>query len=232
MAKYRFPDSIIQGFSKISKLSDSQVETIVEYLNATEFGRDSDKVYEDLKSKPSLKKEKEESLVLVIKAIYSLLRFDDKSDESKKSRVSDLVESAIEQIADTKIKIIPEKLSHHLNLFYSISGRTKQTIKGFQLLHDNQKNLIDAKIVTDIRIVFDDDVNTTKVDNAVIVHNLKIEFNEDADIKELFISLDSNDVVLLKEVCSRAIKKEQILREKAGSVPIRFLSLEEKNNNS
>src|SRR5690606_25360414 len=131
----------------------------------------------------------------------------------KQSRVSDLVESALEQIAGTKIKIDPEKLNQHLNVFYSISGRTKQTIKGFQLLNDNQKNLIDAKIVTDIRVVFDDDVNTTEVDNAVIVHNLKLEFNENNDIKEIFISLDSNDVVLLNEVCSRAIKKENILRE-------------------
>lgn len=231
MAKYRFPDSIIQGFSKIGQLSDDQVQTIVEYLNISEFGRDSDKVYEDLKSKPSLKKEKEENLVLVIKTVYSLLRFGDKSEESKQRRVSDLVESAIEQAAGTKVKIVPEKLTQYLNVFYSISGRTKQTIKGFQLLQDNQKNLIDARIVTDIRIVFDDDVDTTKVDNAVIVHNLKLEFNENSDIKEVFLALDSNDVVLLKEVCSRAIKKESILRQKAGSVPIRFLSLEEKDNN-
>ena len=231
MAKYRFPESTIIGFETICKLSSIQVDSVAAELNSSQFGLDADKVVESLKTKSDLQVLTHEQLLSTVKTVYSLLRIDYNSDDEKQKKIDDLINSVTEQISNEDSDIDTGILKDHLNRFLSISGKTKQTIKGFQLLQDNQKNIIDSKINTDIRLVFDEDIDNTKVENAVIIHNLVLEYIENNEIKELFFSLNTNDLIDLKETVQRAIQKESVLRRPDKIASLNFLSLEVKKNN-
>ena len=164
-------------------------------------------------------------------SIYRREKYFETIDYLKQKKIDDLINSVTEQISNEDSDIDTGILKDHLNRFLSISGKTKQTIKGFQLLQDNQKNIIDSKINTDIRLVFDEDIDNTKVENAVIIHNLVLEYIENNEIKELFFSLNTNDLIDLKETVQRAIQKESVLRRPDKIASLNFLSLEVKKNN-
>jgi len=74
------------------------------------------------------------------------------------------------------------------------------TSKVIDLMTENQKTFINAKMYQDIRPLYDEDDNLLV---SAIVHNLKITHKENDEIKEIYFSLDDNDleelIVLLKK---------------------------------
>jgi len=68
----------------------------------------------------------------------------------------------------------------------------------------------DAKILSDIRPVFGDDLSEGPI-SAVITHTLKLAYHEGGEHKEFFIVMDQQDLITLFEVIDRAHEKEQAL---------------------
>tara|TARA_R110002167_G_scaffold121052_2_gene299300 strand:- start:4258 stop:4953 length:696 start_codon:yes stop_codon:yes gene_type:complete len=231
MAKYRIPAPIIKGFQNILKLSQDQVQDIIGELNQSKFGLDSDKIVTLLEQKESLKNYSYSELKSIVKTVYSLLGIEDDSESERNQRIDDLIDSIINNSESDIDESNSEKLKGYLTLFLAIKGWTKQTIKGFQLLRENERNIINSKIITDIRVVFDDDFEDSNVENAVILHKLKIEYSHNTEIKEMFFALDSNEILELLNTLERAIKKESVLRNKDTSKALTFLSLERKTDN-
>ncbi len=226
MAKYRIPQQYLDGFEKISALNTEQIKIIADILNSTEFGLDKNKIVESIIATNSLNEFDSSGIKTIVNTIYSIIRLDEKDKEEQKIRIKNLTESII-HYSDELNEDSTEKLHTYLNILFAISGKTKQTIKGIELLNSNQRNFIDSRIITDLRVVFDDDVDDTKVKNAVIVHNLKINFIENnGTIKESFFALDTNDIISLKNTLDRAIRKEHVLRNDGGIDNLNLLTLE------
>ena len=79
----------------------------------------------------------------------------------------------------------------------------------------------DAKIITDLRPVFGQ--NTTDPPHGMILdHTLKLVYHEGlGGHKELYLALDSSDLIELKKVIERAEEKEQVLRTLLASKDLR-----------
>jgi len=88
--------------------------------------------------------------------------------------------------------------------------RLKTVSKATALRTEYANTFCDAKILTDIRSVFDDSV-IEGPSAAVISHSLKIEYHHGTRHKEIYVSLDAADLDTLGEVLERA-------REKAASL--------------
>ena len=230
MAKYHIPDPYLEGFKYISELSSNQASAIAEYLGNSQFGLNIDKIVEGLLEDEIFSNFNFSKLNLLVKAIFSILRIEDLAADEKHKNIDDLTRSVIDQ-SDANSEIDSETLKGHLETFLNISGKVKQTIKGRQLLRDNERNYVRSKLMTDIRVVFDEEVDSTAVSNAVIVHRLKIEYAKNSDIKDCFYALDSNDLLELKKNIERAIDKEKVLRGEKGVQSLNFLSLETKKDN-
>ena len=84
-------------------------------------------------------------------------------------------------------------------------------IKALDIITEHQKVFTGARILTDIRPVFTEDVKKTPL-AAVIVHNLKLEYFESDENHELFIALDHDDLTKLIESLQRALEKDSTLR--------------------
>jgi hypothetical protein len=85
--------------------------------------------------------------------------------------------------------------------------------KAGDVLTQHERIFQAARVVTDLRPIFHVDV-TERPDAAVIIHTLKITQRDHFGHRsDLYFALDHNDVVAMKEVIERALKKEQTLKQ-------------------
>lgn len=83
------------------------------------------------------------------------------------------------------------------------------TTKAMGVVVDQDRIFYSAKILTDVRPVFDEKGDS--VDAAVIVHNLRIHYGQDGDHKDFYVALDTSDLQDLREVLDRADVKAKTL---------------------
>jgi hypothetical protein len=83
--------------------------------------------------------------------------------------------------------------------------------KALEMLFENQRSFLGARIVTEVRPIFGPDPEDTPP-GALIVHMLKITYREEGEDKEFFVALDTTDIDALRNVLDRADKKTESLK--------------------
>jgi hypothetical protein len=101
-------------------------------------------------------------------------------------------------------------LSSRLEAVLSIGGVLETCAKARALLVTHDKGYQGARIITDIRPVFESDP-TKEPSAAVLVHTLRLEYHESGEHKSIFIALDSDDIKGLQDTICRAKEKESTL---------------------
>jgi len=99
----------------------------------------------------------------------------------------------------------------HLGTILELSKLTTRA-KALSLATDCQRLFSDAKIVSDVRPVFGEDVSKSPL-GAVILHSLKIGFAEDGEEREFFVTMDSKDLRELQNWITRALSKDATLSQ-------------------
>jgi hypothetical protein len=95
--------------------------------------------------------------------------------------------------------------------------------KAVDVLFEYEHNLRAARVLTDVRPIFGEDVEEPPV-GALIVHSLKIEYmhrRDPHDQESFFVTMDSEDVDDLIQQLERAKKKAESLKSvlKAANIP-------------
>lgn len=85
----------------------------------------------------------------------------------------------------------------------------KTVVKALELSYDYANLFQSAKILTDIRPIFDEELN---ISAGVISFTLRIFYDDLEGSKNISIALDEKDVDLLSKACNRAIKKAESSR--------------------
>ena len=80
------------------------------------------------------------------------------------------------------------------------------------LYSEYQNNYCNARILTDMRPVFGTDPAKEPM-GMLLVHLLRIDFHQIDGDKQFHLALDSENLLELKEVIERAIKKEKALKD-------------------
>ena len=85
-------------------------------------------------------------------------------------------------------------------------------VKALDLSYDYTNLLQTAKILTDIRPVFDSDA--TSIQGSVVSHTLRIYYTSlEGNRHSLSLALDESDVVDLSKSCDRAMKKAKVAKD-------------------
>ena len=207
MATISIPERVYPGFMIISELDNSQLNKIVDYLNTMVIGEQFDIVAENF------------NIILnnsngsdLLKTIISFSKLVDPEDVNYQDISNNLAESFIELSGIEKNLKFKENLSSNLFKILTSYNSLKNTIKLRELASENENNFGDFKLLTDIRLIFNDEIEN-KNRSAVILHKLTIEYQKDMDIKELHLTLDLSDLNKLKSEIEKAILKDQIIRE-------------------
>lgn len=84
-----------------------------------------------------------------------------------------------------------------------------------------------VRAFTDLRPVFGDEINGMP-DGAVLSHTLKFEFSHDeGQVGNFYLTLDDEDMKLLKQAIERAEAKAEAMQELLGSIGMTYLAPEE-----
>jgi uncharacterized protein (DUF1697 family) len=217
MTTFKIPTTFVPGFQKLIELSEEEVKQIAGVVKTIPVGTGPTTFQEQLSQKLELT-----GLNPVATTIFSfgslLYGHKDENDQLAEKlaesfgETTDLKEDELNDLTG-KLKII---LSHSENL--------KISFKAFDLLSENSAIFRDCKIVSDIRLLFQDDLSE-KNKNAIVIHQLGIEFQEDDEVKKSFYSFSRSELEKLKAQIERAIEKEESIRQNFAN--IEFLNLTE-----
>lgn len=94
-----------------------------------------------------------------------------------------------------------------------VHPRVRVVVKSLDLSFEYANLLQSARIVTDIRPVYDDNFDSPKIEAAVVSYTLRLRYTSSDEDQSLSIALDEDDVVELLRQCQRARTKALMARE-------------------
>jgi hypothetical protein len=116
-----------------------------------------------------------------------------------------------------------QKLRSFLVAALSFERTLGTAAKAGDILTEHERIFVTARIVTDLRPIFHVDVKE-KPDAAVIIHTLKItQRDHSGNHADLYFALDHNDLLVMKDLIERALKKENTLKNIVNSATITVL---------
>ncbi|MBL7988360.1 MAG: hypothetical protein JNJ94_09890 [Chlorobi bacterium] len=221
MAIIRIPPSTKRGLLKALQLDDAAFEAFVSAVNSVPMSL----MDRDFPEQLSAKIQEMGVLSLsptvcadILTTMLSLYRFRSEEECSVDDMAARIIAS-IEPSADTnstynevieRLKSgLDSKLKGHLLRLLSIRP-FENWAKADTLLHEHGHIFHTARILTDIRPVFDE--TAEELVGAVIVHMLKIRHSENREIKEFYVALDTQDIDDLRNTLDRASKKAERLK--------------------
>jgi len=90
--------------------------------------------------------------------------------------------------------------------------------KAAMLGHAHQRIFLEARIITDVRPVFNS--NADRVLESLIIHTLLINYYDGAEeTRRIEFALDANDVANLRRLCDRAEGKSTVLKAALKDLP-------------
>lgn len=221
MADIQIPKAFIAGFELLAKLNTKKAQEIANFLQQVPLGT-GNKTFDTLFANafPDLAPN------ILAPTIFSLSAFQGTEFEKVPAHeMADAIAEAFKVHApDAGDDLLGNLKNNVLEIFVNLGGMFK-SYKAFRLLGDNNKTFIEAKVVTDVRLVFDEEINNEAKD-ALIVHSLKITAEENNEKKEYYFSLDTNDLKKLKDTIERAEQKDKQIREQYANA-ISFITITE-----
>jgi hypothetical protein len=206
---FSIPETDKVALKAISNLEDVQFENLVEAIRRTGPRLSPKGLLDQLESDSSMAFVSEE-LPSIVRVLANLSRGIYSGNWRLDEVTSSLAEMALkEELIEASSR---DKLDQRLLNLFSLDV-VRISSKANAILVSHPYVYGSAKIVTEIRPLFTDDEILTPPAASVIAHQLRFESFHNGDRSELFIALDDEDLVLLKEVIDRAIRKSKLLVE-------------------
>jgi mRNA-degrading endonuclease YafQ of YafQ-DinJ toxin-antitoxin module len=213
MSSYFIPPEVIPGFEQIVDLTEPQLNFFKNVL---------DKITEPAAIEGLIKKNATDLKIppemfnVTLMSLISMTEIYWRSKDNPEKFSEDFTQSFIKATEQTPKNLNLEKFKKNISFLASgMGGNMRNSIKAREIITANQNNYQEARIISDVRIVYDDDDNLEKKDQlAVIVHNLRIRYSS-VPRGQVFISLDLSDLYKLREVINRAIEKDKLIRTNA-----------------
>ena len=221
MASYRIPEHVKEGFSILIKSPQQKIDSLINELDKVPKELLPSELSEYLSKKNIYSKKDSSEIIAILASLYRL-------KESENIGIHEIVENICIALKEAKDNKLQPKVSFEKKLIKLLSLKTiGATFKALGLLTEYDKIFVDTRIITDIRLVFDDNLSD-KIETGIIVHNLRIEYHKGKTThEEIFLTLDNNDLKKLKEQILRAEKKEKSIK---SNLRDNFLFIETTND--
>lgn len=229
MSKLRISSKRLNGLSRIAELRDEEVKELFSAmatyplcLYPTDEG-----IFRKISDQITTIEDKD--ALLILDTLLSLQHALSSSNKSINMFIGDVATSLADQAQSGESLLKEEQLPQlqitleQLLRVPSVSLAAKAT----SLLFENERSLLNSRILTDVRPVFD--VATNDVGGGLIIQTLKLEYVSEADNhpKEFFVSLDSDDIEDLINNLERAKLKADKLKELLSESSITCIDTDE-----
>lgn len=220
MAKLSIPERFKSGISSIEKLDESIINSLYqgfqrapESISAKELASAIQSEHKDISV---------EYLQNVIKALREMYAVRSNADIPLESFANDIVE-AVEENEKTALSIErAENFKQRIIKLLSIDTLGLHS-KARDLQTEDERTFCRARILTDLRPVFGNQIGDGPK-GMTLIHILKLGYHSGSkEHLNFYVSLDSEDLVSLKEAIDRALAKAESLKENIDGFP--FLGL-------
>jgi hypothetical protein len=103
------------------------------------------------------------------------------------------------------------------------------TARAIDVQTEHQRVFHDARVLTDVRPVFDDEP-AIRPSGAVITHTLKVDYFESGEFREIYIALDHADLVRLESVVDRALAKTKSTEQLLDGTELKLFNMETRHS--
>ncbi len=204
MTTSRVPLLVQRGFRALAGFSPKTIEDLLGALSAADPSLSVDDIAGQVASEvPESTKDEVSNFVRVLVSLYRSRQEYGFSVEETVATVSNDISNI--DLTSEQQKNVKAQLARFLDI-----EPLKVTAKAFDVLSAHERLYYGARIFTDMRPVFNDD-QTQPPAAIVVVQKLKLTYQENGELRDIYLMMDSSDVVNLREALKRA-------DEKAGSL--------------
>ena len=206
----RIPVRFRGGVASIAGLSESSFSDLVSALKGAPQAKTAADLALEIEGQvPSLPQSKSEEIIASLSSMQGVQKASHADSEKFTADIWDaleddspeLIENADEEGFKSRMTILLNETSVHLT-----------SAKVAELRSEIERAFCSARVLTDVRTAFPDDA--TKQPAMTILHTLEITFHDDMGRhREFYVSLDDNDLEILKGAAERAMQKKATLVE-------------------
>jgi hypothetical protein len=205
--RYKVPNDFFPGFKVLSGLKEDEVEMLAILLEELPSGFN----VQEFKSAIKIDERFSDKTSISADAIFSLggLLLDKRAEDSLAHVAQELANAFVLESDGEREQT--KNLSRNLLLLFNKSDKLIKTFKAYHLLFENTRSYKQSRVISDIRMTFNDNFDE-KNKTALIIHQLKLEYVSNNELKEFFISLDKNDILDLRDELNRSLEKEGCIK--------------------
>jgi hypothetical protein len=201
------PEEHYDKFEKFISLPENSIKKIVSILDGLDKTLTPHQLVDELYESLSSENLDKSTLFDIIHIFINLSNAKSSANLSTKAFLDELervlLSTKIEEFKPT------EKI---MNQFDSMLVRVESILKP-QVLDsatENQRSFLDVRIFQDLRTTYD---SNESILGSAVIHRMKVVFRENGNLKELFLSLDLDDLQKINIEVEKAIKAESLLKK-------------------
>ncbi|WP_143046454.1 hypothetical protein [Trichormus sp. NMC-1] len=161
-----------------------------------------------------------QEILKAIRSIYSL-----RIQENLKN--SEIITGLVNAVSsdDTFSEFSSQELAHfqqRLTKILAIDGSISISSQAISLLQDYDSIFLNSRIITDVRPVFKTETKEG-IAGALVVHTLKIAYQDASGSKEFYVALDSTDVKKLQEQLSQSLIEADVVQSMLNKADVIYL---------
>lgn len=199
------PASHRQALAALPGFHESSFQALLEVVQQSWEANDRSSLLERLQnSAPELDHAAADMLVAALLSAHITMDRYRWSPEEATSRIVEGIQESL-SLQDAETRSLAARLSELLQ-----RSNLLRIAKPMSMLMANERNYHEARIVTDLRPVFDD-VRKEPL-SYVVVHNLQLEYHDSEGVKTAYFALDSSDLENLNRVIERERDKLDSIR--------------------
>ncbi|MGI8882929.1 MAG: hypothetical protein ACR2IA_01625 [Pyrinomonadaceae bacterium] len=212
MARFirRIPEDYQSGLARVVSLSNNDINELLTIFENTPVILNGKKFNQELLPKITfLESVEARNLIETIGSLYELRNQLDLTTEEFVDEITDVMKES----QNKKLKLTEsnyKKFKQRLTDLLAIKTLALRS-KAVNLIVDHSVIFQDAKIVSDIRPIFGLNIEESPI-GSVIIHNLKIEYKQNDEIKNFYIALDEKDITTLLGLLKRTQTKSESLK--------------------
>lgn len=139
--------------------------------------------------------------------LYALYEIANRGDKPL-SQLFEKIILAVRKMQDNEDIVLIETLTQRLDKLSQLRN-ILTSIKASFLLAERENLLISARVISDVRPVFEDDLAAP---SALIINSLRLEYQSGEDKSTIFVAIDDDDIDMLITQLERAKRKNTSLK--------------------
>jgi len=221
LASLRVPERFISGILKIAEISEQGFAELLSALKVAPEMRDTVElsawIADDTPSIIGVDREQ------ILKAVTPMFRVRRTTEVSVKEFAADVWTAIQEEAADKTAGLDADLFRTRIEQLMALSSLDLLDSKIAELKQELEKSFCRARVLTDLRPVFSEDIERSP-SAMVVLHTLQIGYHDGmGDHNEFYVTLDQSGIETLKKVLDRASAKAETLKDVVNKADIRFI---------